>query len=161
MEIPTIIYSLTHSNFIKEFKFIIVTNSRSRENRSATTFWMDDEVKNVAKQRARDLKITLTDLINKAVAYYIQNISDIEKEYGQRMAMAEITKDFKESQRINTMENNINNVRNKIDELEKKFEQMEMGENLQQTIRAHISARVDPLLERLGELLESLSPEMR
>lgn len=136
-----------------------------RENKSATTFWMLDEVKKEAKDKARLMGTTLTDLINNAVAYYIENLEDIDPQ----AAIKQIGREIKDAPKINQMEKDIKDLQDKFnkiskiddkinsisDELEALRENME-GEYLQSKIRTHIDAKVGTTLEDLQRILQKL-----
>jgi len=136
-----------------------------RDNRSATTFWFNNETKELAKEQARLLGTTLTDLINDAVTYYLNNIEEIDP----TAAMKQIGREIKDAPRINQMEKEIQELKDRLskmsqvdgrltsmkDELETLKENME-GEYLQSIVRTHIDSKVGGTLEELQRILQKL-----
>ena len=127
-----------------------------RDNRSPTTFWFLDSIKANAKEQSRLLGMTLTDLINAAVAHYLENIEDINPE----AAMKQIGREIKDAPRLNQMEKDIEDMRDRVtkislletqlntlvSELETLKENIE-GEYLQSIVRTHIDSKVGGTLE--------------
>lgn len=143
----------------------MVTRERSRENRSATTFWMENNLKNRAQEQAGLIDMTLTDFINRAVDFYLKEGHKLDQEFGKKFAVAEVAKGIRESgkydEKLAEMDTKMKGMEARVAELETKVDKVLTGQELQQMIQAHISAKVDPLLERLGELLATLGPENR
>ena len=126
---------------------------------------MSDEIKDVAKEKARKLGTTLTDLINDAVEYYIENIEQIDREAGMKLVSSEI----KETPKINQLEKEIQDLKeqiqkmkqvdNHIDSLREEVETMKEhmeGEYLQSIVRTHIDSKVGKTLEDLQKILQRL-----
>ncbi|MHA2503715.1 MAG: hypothetical protein ACXAE3_12690 [Candidatus Kariarchaeaceae archaeon] len=136
-----------------------------RDNRSPTTFWFLDSLKGQAKEQSRLLGLTLTDLINAAVAHYLENIEDINPE----AAMKQIGREIKDAPRLNQMEKEIDDMRDrmvKISQLESQMsalvsdletlkENIE-GEYLQSIVRTHIDSKVGGTLTELQRILQKL-----
>ncbi len=144
----------------------------SRDDRSATTFWMHKSLKELAQSLASSINVTLTDLINHSVNFYIREGHKLDvdrsrgdgRSMGEKLAMAELAQDIKETGKFEMQLAEISQVQKglqaRVSEFEKDIEKIATGEYMQQTIRAHISAKVDPLIERLGELLAALNPDI-
>ena len=136
-----------------------------RENRSATTFWMLDDIKDAAKDKARLMGTTLTDLINDAVDYYIKNLEDIDPEAARK----QLGREIKDAPKINQMERDIEELKekmthlrevdNQIDDLRDEINQVKQnmeGEYLQSIVRTHIDSKVGKTLEDLQQILQRL-----
>ena len=148
----------------------------SRQGRSATTFWMNKDLKELAQLRAGSINVTLTELINHAMNFYLREghkldvdrsiDGDEARSMGEKLAMAELAQDLdiRETGKFEMQLAEISQVQKglqaRVSELEKNLEEIRSGEHLQQNIRAHISAKVDPLIERLGELLITFNPNV-
>ncbi|MHA2250588.1 MAG: hypothetical protein ACXAD7_09500 [Candidatus Kariarchaeaceae archaeon] len=136
----------------------------SREERSATTFWMDKALKEIAQEKATSIDMTLTDLINRAVDFYLREGHNLDEEkdekgrtIGQKFAMVELAQELKESGKFEIALAEISQIQRG---LQARLSEIETGEFLQRNIQAHISAKVDPFLEQLGELLVRLNPNL-
>ena len=136
-----------------------------RDGKSATTFWMLDDVKELAKDKARLMGTTLTDLINAAVEYYIQNLEEIDPQ----AAMKQLGREIKDQPKITQMEREIQELKDQLskvqqvdnqvdrlrDEIDTLKENME-GEYLQSIVRTHIDSKVGKTLEDLQRILQKL-----
>ena len=80
----------------------MMSNSRSRTNKSATTFWMLNDLKEQAQSKAAFIGITMTELINRAVSIYLTEGHKLDDEFGQKLSMAELVQDIKESKKYET-----------------------------------------------------------
>ncbi len=132
-----------------------------RENMSATTFWMNIKLKKEAQEKARRIDITLTDLINRAVEFYLAEGHKLDDEFGRRLAVADLAEDIREAGKydlkIAQMETDIKGMSARISTLESQIDKIFTGDELQAKIRAIVSAKVDPLIEKLYELAEYLN----
>lgn len=126
---------------------------------------MLDDVKDAAKDKARLMGTTLTDLINDAVEYYINNLDDIDPEAARKQLGREIRDQPKINQmekeiqelkdKLNKMQevdNEVDGLRNEIDQLKQNME----GEYIQSIVRTHIDAKVGKTLEDLQQILQRL-----
>jgi len=126
---------------------------------------MLDDVKELAKDKARLMGTTLTDLINAAVEYYIQNLEEIDPQ----AAMKQLGREIKDQPKITQMEREIQELKDQLskvqqvdnqvdrlrDEIDTLKENME-GEYLQSIVRTHIDSKVGKTLEDLQRILQKL-----
>lgn len=148
-----------------------MSKSKSRENKSATTFWMDKVLKKDAQEKVRLIdNFTLTDLINRAVKIYLDESHKDDGEVGgkiarasDKLAMAELSQNIVVTQlenklenRIVKLENVISESTNKLKDIETQVDELITGKKFQQTIRAEVALMVTPVMERLQEILAGI-----
>lgn len=146
--------------------------SRSRENKSATTFWMDNLLKKDAQDIARESKMTLTDLINRSVEIYIAHGAKLEDDEEIKMNLAavniarqkstarSIAHDIQESnitlEKIDNIEESIKNIAARVKIVEDQIDNTVINDELRKIVQLEITTRVAPVLERLGVLMDTL-----
>ena len=146
--------------------------SRSRENKSATTFWMDNLLKKDAQDIARESRMTLTDLINRAVEIYIAHGAKLEEDEEIKMNLAavniarqkstarSIAHDIRESnitlEKIENVEETIKNIAARVKIVEDQIDNTVINDELRKIVQLEITTRVAPVLERLGGLMDTL-----
>ena len=145
-----------------------MSKSKSRDNKSATTFWMDKDLKKNAQDKVRLIEnFTLTDLINRSVRVYLDLSHKDDGEVGSKiarasdkLAMAELSQNIVVTQletklenRISKLESVISDAANSLKDIETQVDELITGKKFQQTIRAEVALMVTPVMERLQELL--------
>lgn len=145
-----------------------MSKSKSRENKSATTFWMDKDLKKNAQGKVREIEnFTLTDLINRAVRIYLDHghkddgdVGDKIARASDKLAMAEISQNIVVTQleenlknRISKLEKEISDAVTNLKDIETQVDDLITGKKFQQTIRAEVALMVTPVMERLQDLL--------
>lgn len=148
---------------------IFMLDMSSREGRTATTFWMEESIKEEVKRKARELGTTMTDLINHAVDYYISNLTDIDHE----AAMKELGKEIKDAPKITQLENELGEIKAKIQSIDKVEDQLHElqeevtrlkdqmeGEYLRSMVRTHIDAKVGSSMEKLEQIVSKLQQQV-
>lgn len=134
----------------------------SREDRSATTFWMEKALKELAQSKANSINMTLTDLINRAVDFYLREGHKLDEEVGQKLAMVELAREIKESGKYELQLAGMIQIQKglqaRVSEIEKNIEEITTGELLSKRMREYVQKILEPTLERLDILLVGLNP---
>ncbi|MHA2027852.1 MAG: hypothetical protein ACW99A_09460 [Candidatus Kariarchaeaceae archaeon] len=148
-----------------------MSKQKSRDNKSATTFWMEKDLKKNAQEKVRLIEnFTLTDLINRAVKIYLEESHKEDGDMGSKiarasdkLAMAELSQNIVVTQlenkletRISKLENTITDTVTILKDIETQVDELITGKKFQQTIRAEVALMVTPVMERLQELLEGI-----
>ena len=145
-----------------------MSKSKSRDNKSATTFWMDKDLKKNAQDKVRLIdNFTLTDLINRSVRIYLDSSHKEDGDMGtkiarasDKLAMAELSQNIVVTQleeKIDNLKNEISDAVTKFKDVETQVDEIITGKKFQQTIRAEVALMVTPVMERLQELLGGMT----
>ncbi len=145
-----------------------MSKSKSREDKSATTFWMDKDLKKNAQDKVRLIEnFTLTDLINRSVRIYLESSHKEDGDLGDKiarasdkLAMAELSQNIVVSQleaKIDNLKNEISDAVTKFKDIETQVDEIITGKKFQQTIRAEVALMVTPVMDRLQELLAGMT----
>ncbi len=139
------------------------SNSRDRSNRSPTTFWMESELKKEAQEKARLINVTLTELINSSVLFFLKEGHKYDDDMGKKLAIADLTQNIRGSgiydTKIAELEGSIKGMNARIAEMEDMITGMQTGEGISSIIQASVSTKVDPLIIAFNKLLQQITNE--
>ena len=139
------------------------SNRRSREDKSATTFWMESELKKEAQEKARLINVTLTELINSSVLFFLKEGHKYDDDMGKKLAIADLTQNIRGSgiydTKIAELEGNIKGMNARIAEMEDTITGMQTGEGISSIVQASVSTKVDPLIIAFNKLLQQITNE--
>lgn len=144
------------------------SRSRDRKNKSATTFWMDNDLKKKAQDRAGILGMTLTDLINRSVEIYLIKGADLEddEEWQKKLAAANISSSIKESglsfEKIDKIDDDVESVKAKVKVLEDRWGEYEretgtIEVKIKNEVQNEIERKITPIIDRVSMLLEQIT----
>lgn len=139
------------------------SNRRSREDKSATTFWMESELKKEAQEKARLINVTLTELINTSVLFFLKEGHKYDDDMGKKLAIADLTQNIRGSgiydTKIAELDGNIKGMNARIAEMEDMITGMQTGEAISSIVQASVSTKVDPLIIAFNKLLQQITNE--
>ncbi len=144
-----------------------MSTSRDRSNKSATTFWMDNDLKKKAQEKARFLGMTLTDIINRSVEIYLVKGADLEEdeEWQKKLAAANISSSIKESglsyEKIEKIDEAVASLTARLKVLEENTAMnidktnkidTEMKKQVQKEVFNRVSPILESLYKKIGEI---------
>jgi len=139
------------------------SNRRSREDKSATTFWMESDLKREAQEKARLINVTLTELINSSVLFFLKEGHKYDDDIGKKLAIADLTQNIRGSgiydTKIAELEGNIKGMNARIAEMDDKITGILTGEGISSIVQASVSTKVDPLIIAFNKLLQQITTE--
>ena len=138
-----------------------MSSSKSRDNRSATTFWMDKSLKKEAQDKIRQIDgVTLTDLLNHAVRFYLDEGYKQGDELSRKLVQSDLAQEFKGTGKFESLltETNqtVKGLQARLSELENEINEIKSGNVLQALIRTQFQNDIGPVIERLSEIIQSL-----
>lgn len=139
--------------------------SPSRDNRSATTFWFDNALKQQLKLRARQLDTTVTELINRAIEVYLEKghlLQDFEK--GRLMISQDMRGELDAKNivdgKIQEMEQGLKGLNARIESIESKLSALNFDEEtVRHWIKMYVASNIQPVMHSLSNAIQRLDRE--
>ena len=140
-----------------------MSSNRKRDDKSPTTFWMQTDLKKEAQEKARLINVTLTELINSSVLFFLKEGHKYDDDMGKKLAIADLTQNIRGSgiydTKIAELEGNIKGMNARIAEMEDRITGIQTGEGISSIVQASVATKVDPLIIAFNKLLQQITHE--
>jgi len=151
----------------------IPLSERSREGKKPFTFWFDIELKSELKKRASLLNTTTTDLLNRAVKFYLERGYLDGAEDGQVVSSSMIAQDIKAmakfddeitslSSQLKGLQLQVNGLEGSFNEFQQKLREDpvptkdELRVHVQNIVGTYFSSQLAPILQKINDALTKL-----
>lgn len=140
-------------------------SSQTRENRAATTFWFDKDLKKKTQAWASKMNMTLTELLNGIVEHYLAEGYVDDPKRSQMLFQINIEEEMKRSQetkkfqelagKLDSMKEEIGDLQTKLLIMETNVD-FEVTEQIKQQIKTQLQSNLEPIMELFNSILTQI-----
>jgi hypothetical protein len=88
--------------------------------------------------------------------HYIENIDEINEQYGEKLKMAEVTPLDIKPDEIEQVKKEIRDIKERLRRIDLKMEDLEDGDLLERLMKSQLQDQLGPVMERLNSLVDEL-----